>query len=278
MPGITLPPATASQTAQALASKQTDPAISTEEAQSPVPNSDDEPQPSPSTGITTPPSQPTSPPQMLLDDAILTRHSTRQFLPTPVPQALISRALSLASHSPSDTNTQAWRLFIVSGEALARLKSSLLSAAATREPDIAPFPPAFQSYRSALGKAVFGDGFGVAHDDAEGRKAATMRNYAFYGAPVAVIVCMSAALEGRAAFSVGMYVQTLLLALTEVGVGSCVEVSVAGFADVVKREVGIGEDLRVLVGVAVGFEDEGARVNAIRSEREEVGRTTVWVE
>ncbi|RYC55887.1 hypothetical protein CHU98_g10326 [Xylaria longipes] len=80
------------------------------------------------------------------------------------------------------------------------------------------------------------------------------------------------------AFSVGMYVQTFLLALTELGVGSCVEISVAGYPDVVRREVGIAEDLRVLVAVAVGFEDGEAGVNQIRIARDGVDKTTVWVD
>ncbi|KAI0440543.1 oxidoreductase [Xylaria telfairii] len=214
---------------------------------------------------------------MLLDEAILSRHSTRLFLATPVPQTLLTRALEFASHSPSNTNTQAWRLFIVTGEALARLKSSLMTAAVAREPAIPDMPAAFAPYRTALGQQIYGEGWGLAHDDAEGRRAAVLRNYEFFGAPAAVIVCMSAQLVGQAAFSVGMYLQTFLLALTELGVGSCVEISVAGYPDVVKREVGIPDDLQVLVGVAVGFEDGQVPVNRVRSPRDEVARTTVWV-
>ncbi|KAI0411398.1 oxidoreductase [Xylaria grammica] len=185
---------------------------------------------------------------MLLDEAILARHSTRLYLPRPVPRAALERALELATHAPSHTNTQAWRPFIVTGDALARLKA-------------------------ALGRQVYGEGWGLAHDDA-----AVLRNFEFFGAPVAVLVCMSAALAGQAALSVGMYAQTLLLALTETGLGSCVEISVAGYPGVVAREVGIPGDLRVLCGVAVGFEDLGARVNRIRVVRDLVERHTAWVQ
>ncbi|KAI1302266.1 oxidoreductase [Xylaria venustula] len=220
----------------------------------------------------------TTTPQMFLSEAILARHSSRLYHPQPVPNEILTDALALASHSPSNTNTQAWRLFVVTGSALSRLKSSLLAAAETKEPDIPPFPASFAAHRSALGRQLYGEGWGIPHDDHAANRAAVMRNYEFFGAPAAVIVCMSAELVGVEAFSVGMYLQTFLLALTEKGVGSCVEISVAGYPDVVKREVGIPEDLVVLCGVAVGFEDEAAGVNRVRAGRDEVAQTTVWVQ
>ncbi|KAI1346828.1 oxidoreductase [Xylaria sp. FL0043] len=215
---------------------------------------------------------------MLLSEAILARHSSRLYLPREVPRALLERALSLATHAPSHTNTQAWRLFVVTGDALTRLKTSLLAAAEAGKPNIPPLPAAFESYHHALGRQLYGTGWGLARDDVEGRRAAVLRNFDFFGAPVAVLVCMSRELRGTEALSVGMYLQTFLLALTEMGVGSCVEISVAGYPDVVRKEVGIPEDLVLLCGVAVGFEDTEARVNRIRVDRDEVGRFTAWVQ
>ncbi|KAI0521233.1 oxidoreductase [Xylaria bambusicola] len=215
---------------------------------------------------------------MSVSEAILARHSSRLYLPRPVPRAHLTRALSLAQHAPSNTNTQPWRLFIVQDDALIRLNTALLAAAALSAPSIPPHPAPFAKYRAALGRTLYGDGWGLARDDAEGRREAVMRNFEFFGAPVGIVVCMSSDLVGTEAFSVGMYVQTLLLALTEVGVGSCVEISISGYAEVVREVVGIGEGLVVLCGIAVGFEDAGARVNRVQMGRDGVEESTVWVE
>ncbi|KAI0204934.1 Nitroreductase-like protein [Astrocystis sublimbata] len=211
---------------------------------------------------------------MLLDEAIITRHSTRLYLPKPVPRSLLERALALAAHAPSNTNSQAWRLFMVTGSALERLKSGLVSAASEeqRVAQTPVLPEEFKQHRSALGRQVYGEGWKIPREDA------VLRNYDFFGAPVGVIVCMSAELVGQAAFSVGMYLQTFLLALTERGVGSCVEISVTGYPDVVRREVGIPDSLSILVGVAVGYEDAEAGVNRIKIDRDGVDKTTVWVD
>jgi nitroreductase len=50
---------------------------------------------------------------------------------------------------------------------------------------------------------------------------AVLRNWEFFRAPLAGIVCMHRDLGHADALSVGMFLQTLLLALTERGLDSC---------------------------------------------------------
>ncbi|KAI1436126.1 oxidoreductase [Xylaria sp. CBS 124048] len=212
-------------------------------------------------------------------EAILTRHSSRLYLPKPVPRALLDKALELARQSPSDTNTQIWRTFIVTGAALSTLKTELTARARMDDEPNIPGPPAeFAGYRSKLGALLYGVGWGIPRDDRARRREAVLRNFDFFGAPVAVIVCMSRELPGKAALSVGMYMQTLMLALTEMGLQSCAMISTTGYPDVVKRAVGIPENLDVLCGMSIGYEDVDAGVNWVRAEREPVDKTTVWVE
>jgi nitroreductase len=103
-------------------------------------------------------------------------------------------------------------------------------------------------------------------------EAARRRNYTFFDAPLAIIVCMDKQLAEVDVMCVGMYVQALCLLLAERGVASCVQVSVAGYPDVVREELRIEEGMNVLSGIAVGFEDEGARLNRLRVERDAVAK------
>ncbi|KAK5635344.1 hypothetical protein RRF57_011056 [Xylaria bambusicola] len=251
--------------------KSTDSTISLLDQEDKIPASAPEPTPASS-------STPRDSTHMSVSEAILARHSSRLYLPHPVPRDLLTRALSLARHSPSNTNTQVWRLFVVQDAALTRLNSALLTAAALSPPSIPRHPAPFAKYRSALGQTLYGEGWGLSRQDKEGHHAAVMRNFEFFGAPVGIVVCMHKDLVGTEALSVGMYVQTLLLALTEMGVGSCVEISISGYPEVVKKTVGIREDLVVLCGIAVGFEDGKARVNGIKMDRDGVEESAVWVE
>jgi len=47
-----------------------------------------------------------------LEQAIRERHSTRRFLPRPVPRALIDEALALAQQAPSNSNIQPWQMVL----------------------------------------------------------------------------------------------------------------------------------------------------------------------
>ncbi|KAK2616572.1 hypothetical protein QQS21_000395 [Conoideocrella luteorostrata] len=216
--------------------------------------------------------------RMLLEEAILCRHSTRQFLPKSVPDEVLNTALKLAAQAPSNSNTQAWRLYVVTGPALHRLKNALVAAASSDAvPKIPPLPNEFQQWRSEVGNAVYGIGLGIPREDTVARRQAVMKNFEFFGAPVGIIVCMSKKLPGSAAMSVGMHLQTLLLALTEQGVATCAQVSIAGYGDIVRAEVGVRDDLDILCGVSVGYEDVEASVNKIRIGRMKVEETTVFV-
>jgi len=213
-----------------------------------------------------------------LDYWVLARHATRSFVSTPVPRHLLLEALELAQHAPSNSNIQPWRLFIAVGAARDRLAASLVHEAQLTEPNIPPLPEAFKHYRSELGKLVYNTGMGIAREDTAGRKAAVLHNYDFFGAPVVAIVCMNKLLGSVDSMGVGMYLQTLMLGLTERGLQSCVEVSVAGYPEILKRELGIGEEMEVLCGLAIGYEDTNFKGNYQRIGRDSVDATTKWLE
>ncbi len=90
---------------------------------------------------------------------------------------------------------------------------------------------------------------GIVREDTAGHAAAVLRNWEFFRAPVAGIVCMHRDLGPADALSVGMYVQTLLLALTERGLGSCVEVSITGYPEIVRAQLAISMELSILCGL-----------------------------
>lgn len=226
----------------------------------------------PQSGVDTP--HPAS--DMTLHEAITTRHASREYLPDPVPAAPLHRALALAAQAPSNSNVQPWRLWLLSGTPLAALKAELTAHASSGEkPNIPPLPAWASPFRSRLGRLVYGEGWGVARDDADGRRAAVLRNFDFFGAPLAGVVCMRDDLAEADALSVGMYLQTLALALAAEGLATCVQVSIAGYPEVVREAAGIPADMVVICGIAIGFQDPEAKVNAVRPGRMGWEETTV---
>ena len=105
---------------------------------------------------------------------VLERHSTRMFLPRPVPRDLVNEALTLSQHAPSNSNIQPWRLVFVSGAARDRLKQALFSVADREAPHIPALPKAFEHYRYELGAEVYGS-MGITIADTARHAAAVMQ-------------------------------------------------------------------------------------------------------
>jgi len=211
-----------------------------------------------------------------LDQAIRERHSTRMFLPQPVPRELVEETLALAVCAPSNSNIQPWHMVFASGAPRDRLVAALLDEAQRRPPNIPPLPESFQHYRIELGAQVYGS-MGIAIEDTARHAAAVLRNWEFFRAPLAGIVCMHRDLGPADALSVGMFLQTLLLALTERGLGTCVEVSIAGYPEIVRAQLAIPAELSILCGLAVGYPDPDFAANRLHIGREAIGKNVVFL-
>ena len=64
-----------------------------------------------------------------------------------------------------------------------------------------------------------------------------------------------------------MFLQTFLLALTARGIGSCVQVSIAGYPDILRQHLPISDDYRPLCGVAIGYPDTTFAANNLNVPR-----------
>jgi nitroreductase len=212
------------------------------------------------------------------DDVVRERRSTRLFLrDKPVPRELISDALELAMRAPSNSNVQPWRVYITSGPRRDRLVEALLEEASVELPVTAGLPETFLPLRQELGALVYGS-MGIARHDADGRRLAQLRNWEFFRAPVGAVVCMHRDLGLVDSLGVGMFLQTLVLALTERGLGSCVQVSIAAYPEILREQLGIPDELTVLCGLAIGYPDPSFAGNSLVTPRNAVESNAVFLD
>ena len=213
-------------------------------------------------------------------EIVRSRRSSRMFLPDkPVPRKLLDEALALAIRAPSNSNTQPWHVYFVTGERRARLVAALLAAVDTAPPEVgsAGLPPRFAHLRRESGALVYG-AMGIERGDAEGRWAAQRRNWEFFRAPVAGVVCMHRDFGAVDAMGVGMFLQTLMLALTERELGSCVQVSISFYPEVLRAQLDIPEELTILCGISIGYADPTFPANHLDTPRNPIGDNVVFLD
>jgi nitroreductase len=214
-------------------------------------------------------------PVLSVDEAIRRRRSVRAFLPDELPDSALREVFALAQWAPSNCNVQPWTPHVVSGEALSRLRAALVDAAMRDEP-IKPDWPAegkfvgvYRERQVDAAVKLYG-AMGVERRDLEARKLAYIRNHAFFDAPHVVFIFMPEPFDTREATDIGMYAQTLMLALAARGVASCAQGALGLFPDIVREHLQIPSNYRLLFGVSFGYEDPEAKANAARVGRAEV--------
>ncbi len=206
--------------------------------------------------------------------AIVSRRSVRAFLPTPIAGKTIRRILSVASRAPSGSNMQPWRVHVVVGTALARLKKSLSEAhasgeATSREYDYYPeqWREPYLGRRRKVGWQLY-DAVGVKKGDREATRRQHGRNYVFFDAPVGLIFSIEKEL-GRGSFiDFGIFLQSLMIAIRGEGLHSCPQAALANYPGLVRAELEIPESELILCGMAVGHADLAAPVNGFLADRE----------
>jgi nitroreductase len=75
-----------------------------------------------------------------------------------------------------------------------------------------------------------------------------------------------------------MFLQTLLLALTARGLGTCVEVSVAGYPEVVRAQLAVPAELTNLCGLAIGYADPDFAANRLHVKREPIEKIAAFLD
>ena len=199
-------------------------------------------------------------------EAIHNRRSIRAFLPDAIENEKLTTILESASRAPSWANTQPWEVFVATGDTLDKIKEEYLrnySEGMSGTPDM-PMPA---ELTEATKSRMIELHSGIERDCGEAAKRIGEFHKTLYNAPAVVVVCIDKMLSEWSIYDAGAYVQTLMLAATELGLGSIPAVSLVSFPDILRRELLIPENLKIIIGVAIGYADTGNEINNFISDR-----------
>ncbi len=213
-------------------------------------------------------------------EALQERRSVRGFRPEPIPEATLHRIFDAAQRAPSWCNIQPWRVWVSSGETRARLVHAMTAAAGAGMPDpeIAfptRYPEPYDALRRQCGAGLYG-AMGIGREDRAARYGAWMRNYAAFDAPHVAIVGIDRTFGIYAALDVGCWLQSLLLAATAEGVSACAQASLAGYPKAVRSVLSVPDEIAILFGIALGYEDESVPANRCRTDRQPLADNVTW--
>lgn len=213
-------------------------------------------------------------------DLVARRRSIRAYLDTPVDRSTLERICSTARQAPSGANLQPGKFHVLSGSELEALKDVLARAQAENLPidsEYSYFPTqmseSLKNRQRNAGYALY-NALGIDRRDVAGRRAQFARNYAFFDAPVGVVVTIDRDMGKGCFMDLGMAIMNFLLAIEAEGLGGTGIGALANYASVVQRQLGLSNDEMVVCGIAVGHVDKEAPENQFRTERDELTEYT----
>ena len=214
-----------------------------------------------------------------VDQAITSRRSIRAYLPTPVPRQTIEEILAVAARAPSGTNTQPWKVYVLTGAARQRLSASICAAhddpaqRAQHTEEYAYYPTEWRSPYVDRRRKVGWDLYsllGIGKADKARMHAQHARNYAFFDAPVGLIFTIDRVMQQGSWLDYGMFLQSVMVAARARGLDTCPQAAFTQFHRIISKELNLPPEEMVVCGMALGHADPKAVENTLVTEREPV--------
>jgi len=233
--------------------------------------------------VTTTPVMPTPEQTAAVDTAITTRRSLRAFLPTEVPRQTIEDILAVASRAPSGTNTQPWKVYVLTGDAKTELSRKIMAAhddpaeRVTHTEEYAYYPTEWKSpfidRRRKVGWDLYGL-LGIGKSDKARMHVQHGRNYDFFDAPVGLMFTIDRIMRQGSWLDYGMFLQSIMIAARGRGLDTCPQAAFMQFHRIITEHIGAPENEQVVCGMSLGYADPNAIENTLVTERDPVSTFT----
>jgi nitroreductase len=213
---------------------------------------------------------------MKFEQLIKARKSIRGFRSDPVSPAIIDEIIEVAKWAPSSMNTQPWRVHVVTGAPLDRIRKGNTDNMVSGVPPQRDFPMK-ESYEGihrkrqvAVAVQLF-EAMGIARDDQVRRTDWVMRGFRQFDAPVSLVITYDKYLEPAAIsqFDLGAFTHAIVLAAWERGLGCVINGQGIMQSSVVRQHAGIPDDQNIMICIAMGYPDGDFVANTVKSVRED---------
>lgn len=211
---------------------------------------------------------------MNVSEALTQRRSVRAYLDKPVNPDLIRTIFLKAQDSASNCNTQPWHVAVVSGEARDSIAQAMVADIMAGKTPTPHFVPGDQGLKDQYRKRQIAcaislyDAMDIKHEEKDKRQQLMLKNWQFFGAPHAAFFSMQKSMSEVNAVDMGIYLQSIMLLLTEHGLASCPQGALAMYTDAIIKMANIPEDHAIMFGLSFGYADTDAKINQFEVGRE----------
>lgn len=226
-----------------------------------------------------------------VDDAITSRHSVRAFLNKAVEPQIIKDILTVASRAPSGTNTQPWKVYVVTG----KKRDEMVERVSKAQIELANKPELASQYRETFayypetwispfierrrenGWGLYGL-LNIQKGDKEKMARQQLRNFQLFDAPVALYFTVNKVMGIGAKMDIAMMIQNVMIAAKARGLDTCPQAAWNHFHRIVLDVLNAPEDEELVCAIALGYADPNDIINTFITPRLAVEEFTVFLD
>ncbi len=159
---------------------------------------------------------------------------------------------------------------MVNGESMVRLREFLVDQPPIEAPEYDIYPAKltepYRTNRFTIGEQMYAL-LGIEREDKAGRLRQFAQNGDFFGAPAGLFCFVDRQMGPPQWSDLGMFLQTLMLLAVEAGLATCAQEYWSVRHGAIRAFVGAPAEEMLFCGMAIGYGDREAPINALRSER-----------
>jgi nitroreductase len=225
--------------------------------------------------------------QRIVDAAIMSRRSIRAFLPTPVERADVEAILEVAARAPSGSNTQPWKVYVLTGASKEALSREIVETYVDPERSLehteeyAYYPRKWISpyvdRRRKIGWDLYAL-LGLGRDNKIGMQRQHARNYDFFDAPVGLMFTIDRVMDQGSWLDYGMFLQNIMVAARARGLDTCPQAAFTQFHQIIARHLKLPESEQLVCGMSLGYADPSKIENSLVTQREPISGFATFLE
>lgn len=204
---------------------------------------------------------------MELQQAIKNRHSERIFSDRSVDKDDLNKITELARLAPSWANSQPWKIYFATGNTAAKIRELHFTKVQAGEWANADLANHFDGTWSEFTRENMSD-WSKQVDSALGQERSEMSESQLYlfNAPVLAYLTIQKDSPAWSVYDLGSFAQNLMLAATDLGIGSIPAFEIVKFPEEIRKTMAIPDSELIAMGIAFGYPTK-SKVNELDIKR-----------
>ena len=206
--------------------------------------------------------------------AMLGRRSIRAFLPEPIDEGAIRAILDEARWAPSWGNSQEWNVYVITGDALQRVKAEYVRKIQEGEesPTDLEMPPREQWPERMLAR------MNLTRPGETFQRPSGPSIWEMYGAPCLLVFAIDDGLvPAYACLDAGLLIENICLAAHDAGLAAVIMAVAVRYPEVLRAALPGTGGKRFVVGIPLGHPAHDPAVSGPERQRADLDEIVTWV-